>query len=193
MTLRSNFPCSGTRLCRTLFQLLNDFLNLSPQSFGDGFPQDCETSVLTPTCIDVGKAQELKSFRLSFTSFRPVFSGKTAKLYQTGLLRIQLQPKPLHASLQSLVNRFCITSVLKPHYKVIDVTHDVDLAPSVALPPRFRPQIKHVVQVNICQQRRNIGTLWCPYHRACTLPVLGYPILEPLRRYRHKNHFWMSI
>ncbi len=121
------------------FQLLLNLLDLLPQSFGNGFPQYRETSILSSTRTDMGKAQKLKCLRPPFTSFRPVFLSKTAKLYKTGLLRIQLQPKLTHAYLQLLVKRFSITSVLKTHHEVICISHNVDLAPCMTLSPRFHP------------------------------------------------------
>jgi len=46
---------------------------------------------------DMCESQKVKRFRLSFTSFRSVFSRTSGKLNQASLLGIHFQPTLLHA------------------------------------------------------------------------------------------------
>jgi hypothetical protein len=55
------------------------------------------------------------------------------------------------------------TFVLKTYDNVIGVAHDDDLTTGKALSPSFCPEVEHIMEVDIGQQRRGN----CPLRRAC--------------------------
>ncbi len=130
---------------------LADFFYLTPQTLGYGLPLHHESSALEALRTYMCETQEVERFRFPFASALPIPYRQTAKFDQAGLLRVHLQPKALHAPFQLPLESLCIAAVLKPHDKVICVTHDDDLACGVALSPLLHPQVQNIVQVYIRQ------------------------------------------
>lgn len=82
------------------------------------------------------------------------FPSKTTELDASGLLHCQRQPKFTQPVGQLLEERLGIASVLKTRQKVIGKAKVVRFALTLLLDFAAKPQVQHIVQVNIRQQRR---------------------------------------
>jgi hypothetical protein len=87
----------------------------------------------------------------------------TAKLNQTGFVRMQRQRELFHSLPHIRHEASGFTFVLEAHDDVIGVAHNDDLTPSMVLTPPVCPEIEGVMEVNIGQQWRGDR----PLGRAC--------------------------
>ena len=118
-----------------------------------------ETPVLLPPPV-MGEAQEPERLRPPLPSFRTIRTRKSPELQQSRLLRVHFQSELRESLGHRMQKPLRIAAMLKPQHKVIGVSHDVRFAPGLPLPPLPRePQVEHVVQVHVRQQRRfAVGT-----------------------------------
>jgi hypothetical protein len=125
----------------------------APQPFGHGDPPHCELSGLSRLRANVREAQEVKRLAapptLSFASSRAI----AAKLDEAGFVRVQMKAKLLHAFAQGCQAGLGIRFVLKANDEVIRIADDVTFALSVAPSPLVYPEVEHVVQEHISEQR----------------------------------------
>jgi hypothetical protein len=82
-----------------------------------------------------------------------VLSRKSPKLDNSGLAAVKLQIELSKTLYQVFVEPLGIFSVLKANHKIIAKSDNSDISTVVLFSPFIRPQIKHVVQINVRQQR----------------------------------------
>jgi hypothetical protein len=76
-----------------------------------------------------------------------------AKFEQARLFRVQLQAKLFHPLPECFQETAGFPFVLETDDEVVGVAHQDDFASGLLAPPTVRPEIEHVVQVDIGQHR----------------------------------------
>ena len=85
--------------------------------------------------------------------FCSAFGGEPAELDQARLLGRQLQVELREPAAQLSQEPLSVVSVSKAHDGVVGEPHDDHLATRVPAPPLLGPQVEHVVQVDVGEQR----------------------------------------
>ncbi len=99
------------------------------------------------------ESQKIERFGLSFSSLIPVVPGKPPELNPARLVWVQFQPELLQPLPKFRQETFCIGKMLEPEYVIVGISDDNDIA-SRALPaPDVHPQVEHVMQIDVRQQR----------------------------------------
>src|ERR1035438_7117400 len=125
------------------------------------------------------ESQEVEHLGLPFPSLFPISFGELPELDQARLVWVQFQPELPQSLPKFCEETICIRPVLKSEYIVIRVSDNDDIA-SRALPaPDVHPQVEHVMQIDVREQRRSHRTLRGTY--LCVLPFtfLHYSGLQP--------------
>src|SRR3954447_11353878 len=107
-------------------------------------------SVLT---ADMRQSQKVKSLWFTRAALLPAFRRESAKLNQPRFLGMQLQAELPETLLQFSQASLRVRAMLESHNEVIDVAHHDYLAIRPLLPPLLNPQVEHVVEIGIRQQR----------------------------------------
>lgn len=125
------------------------------------------------------EAQKRKRLRLSLSTFLPSNRRVPTEFDQPRLLVVDFQselPQPFLKIDQKLLGDFLM---LKPHDKIVGITHDNHIAARHFLPPCLNPKIEDVMQVDVRQERRNYCPLRRPYLRLRPLAFLRYSRPQP--------------
>jgi hypothetical protein len=155
-------------------------VQLRLQARTNRLPPHRETSVAPLRPADVREAEEVERLRLPESARPPVLGRIGAKFQQPCFLGMQLQvelPKPLG---ELCPESFGIRLDLESHHDVIGEAHDDDVAVCALLTPGLDPQVKHVVEIDVRQQRRCTAALRRPLFRTRSLPVLQHAGVQPL-------------
>src|SRR5680860_332459 len=103
---------------------------------------------------DVHEPQEREGLGFPQTTPAPGVGGEPSELDQPGLFLRQLQAK-LRKPLPKIVRKASgVTFVLEPDDHVIREPQDDHVAVGVPVPPRLGPQVEHIMQVHVREQRR---------------------------------------
>jgi len=129
---------------------------------------------------NIHKSQKVERFRLRFPSPSPIGLCKTAKLDEARLIGMQLKPKFRKPLPQFGLEPLRILTMLESHNEVIVVAHDYRIPMHPLLPPLPDPEVKHVVKVEISQERTAIPTLNRPHLATRSLPILQHAGSQPL-------------
>ena len=78
-----------------------------------------------------------------------------------------------------------VLAVLKGHHQIVGVAHDVHLAARLPLSPLTCPQVDHVVQVDVRQERADDGPLWRTFPHLVQPVVLHHAGAHPLHQEAH--------
>jgi hypothetical protein len=100
----------------------------------------------------VGEAKEGEFLRL-LAPLPCVFSGKAPECQTAGLLFGQAQPKLPQSLVEGRVESCCVLPVLEGGDKVVGVAVIVGLAVALWPHPAAEPEVQHVVQIDVGQQR----------------------------------------
>ena len=74
---------------------------------------------------------------------------------------------------------FGIRLDLESHHDVIGEAHDDDVALRTLLTPGLDPQVKHVMEIDVRQQRRCTAALRRPFLHSRSLPLLQHARVQP--------------
>src|SRR6266481_3274480 len=108
----------------------------------------------------VREAEEVKApWRPPITAFLSVRPRKAAELDQSRLLGVQFQTEVREPLAQLTKEPLSLDLMLEPNDKIISKTYHDDITASLLLPPSLDPQVEHVVQVNVGQQRTDTSAL----------------------------------
>jgi len=97
----------------------------------------------------VREPEKVERLRVTLPPISTVGCGESTKLDQPGLVRVQRQSefrKPFLQVMQKPLRRLL---ALESHYAVVGIANDDDITPGLLLAPVVRPQIEHVMQVDI--------------------------------------------
>jgi CheY-like chemotaxis protein len=129
---------------------------------------------------DEGEAQEVEGLR--FAEPAPGASGRrmAAELEQAGLVRMERQRELLQPRTHRVSEAVSVRLVLEADDDIISIADDDHVACGLAPSPALRPEIEHVVQIDVGEQRRDHRSL--PGSRLADHdgPVLQNTRLQPL-------------
>src|SRR2546425_935276 len=159
-------------------QLGLDLAELRLQPLPDRLPYHREPSV--PLLPADGRAgEEVERLRLPLAGAPPVLGREWPEFQQARLLRVQLQAELRESFTQLREEPLGVRPVLEPHDEVVRVPHDNHVAVGVRLPPPLSPEVEHVVQVHVGQERRYAAPLGRARFTPRPRPVLQHAGIEP--------------
>src|SRR5271157_1857995 len=152
---------------------------LGAQPLAHRLPPHGETSI-PRLGTDVREAEKVERLRLPQTTLRPVARRIAAELQEARLVGVKFQTELREALAQRGQEGVGIPLVLEPNDKVIPIAHDDHLAAPRLTSPALGPQVEHVVQINVRQERANAPALDGALRTSGSLPVLEHAGAEPL-------------
>jgi hypothetical protein len=112
---------------------------------------ECSATPEMPTVVS--ESQEYKGFWFSLATPFSISEGKPPELDQPRLVRMQFQTE-LHQPLLKITQEsFGVSPVLKAQHNIVGISDNYDIARCHFLAPSFHPQIEHVMQVHVREQR----------------------------------------
>jgi hypothetical protein len=114
---------------------------------------DSKSSATPEVPAMMREPQEYEGFRFSLATPFSVSEGKPPELDQPRLVRMQFQTELHQPFLKITQESFGVSPVLKAQHNVIGISDNYDIAPGQFLAPSFHPQIEHVMQVYVREQR----------------------------------------
>ena len=105
------------------------------------------------------EAQKLERLRLPKPTRLASFGGEPPELDQPRLLRMQLQPELREPVAQIGQEPLGVLTMLKARHIVVGEPHENHVPARVPPPPLVGPQVEHVVQEHVREQRRNRSPL----------------------------------
>src|SRR6266511_4928185 len=126
-------------------------LRLQPLRLGDAL--ELKAPVAGPPA-DVREAQERERLRLAEAPLLSSLGGEPSELDEARLLGGQLQAE-LRKSVAKLGEEpLGVIPVLEADDVVVGEAHDDHIATRMPPPPLVGPQVEHVVEVDVCEQRQ---------------------------------------
>jgi len=133
---------------------------LGQDALAHRMPENRELSIPgSPT--DMGKAQKVEGLRFTLAPASTILGRKTPKLQNAGFAAVKLQAKRSEALDQLAVEPLGFLSMLKADDKVIAESDDHHIPKGLFLSPLVRPQIKHIVKINVGQQWADAAAFPC--------------------------------
>ena len=115
-------------------------------------PEDLEPA-LPGLSADVGEAKEVERFRFAKPLPLSGLSRIAAKLDQAGLVRMELQRKLLQPVSHHAQEALAVGLMLEAHHNIVGIAHDDHVASGLPPSPAFGPEIEHIMQVDVGQER----------------------------------------
>ena len=116
----------------------------------------CSFDKELPTAVaftDEGKARKVEGLRSSEPAMSSSFRRKAAELDQAGLVRIERQRELLEPLAHIVPETPGVRLVLKADDNVISIPHEDHVARGLVPSPARGPEVEHVMQVDIGEQR----------------------------------------
>src|SRR5215471_15603606 len=110
-----------------------------------------------------GEAQKINRLRASPATLARVSLRIATKFDEFGLRLCQGQAKLPQSLAQYLLDTKSIRAIFEAQHEVVDVSHQVGLTPQPRFDHPLKPQIEHIVQIQITQQDADRTTLWGPF------------------------------
>src|SRR5215472_10335 len=140
-------PCS---------QRLPDSVQLRPYSFARRVAPDGEDAVPGFPAI-MRETQKGECFRFSLTPPLTIPFGESAEFNQPRFLRMQFQTELAQPFPELPAKPLGVRPVLESHDEIIGVPNSDYVTVGHLVPPCLYPQVEYVMQVDVCQQRRNVS------------------------------------
>src|SRR5712691_9343490 len=172
------FPLLGDRLMHAPPHLLFYRPELCSHAVPPGLPFDQEFA-LVGFAADEGEAQKVEGLRLAEPSCPAVLHRPASELDEPRLLGMQRQRKLLQPLAHLVKEAPGVALMLEADDEVVGVAHNDHVARGLALSPALGPQIEHVVQVDVGEQRRDHRSLRRPPVADRHDPVFEDAHLEP--------------
>src|SRR5882757_2832312 len=135
-------------------ELVPHLRQLRPHPFLDRDTPDPEPPAPRPR-TDVREPQEVERLRLTQTPTPTIDGGPPPELDQPRLVRMQLQPELRQPLAQLIAEPPRILLMLKPDGDVISEPHDDHVTDRPMIPPPVGPQVEHIMEVHVREQRRS--------------------------------------
>jgi len=145
-------PLLGDRQVHAPPHLSFELVQLCSQPLRIGDALEHETP-LPGLLTDMREAQELERLRLSEATRRSPLSGEPAEFNQPRLLGCQLEAEPREPAAKLLQEPARICLMLKADNVIVGEAHDDHLTARMPPPPLVGPQVEHVVEVDVGEQR----------------------------------------
>src|SRR6266536_5092878 len=142
-------------------------------------PPDREHSVASLLTADMREAKKVECFRLPLAAPFATFGCVAAKLDHARFLGMQFQFELGKAFCQLFVEPLGVRLVLKTHDEVIGPANDDYLALGLGLTPVLHPEVEHVVQIDVSQQRRGTAPLRRSLFTARPLSLFHHARVQP--------------
>src|SRR6266545_1673579 len=126
------------------------------------------------------EAEKVERLRLPVAPASPVGRREAAELDETRLVGMQRQPEPREPLAQLGEKQLGLLPMLESHDEVIGEAHDHDVPVRLLLSPPLDPEIEHVVQIDVGQQRTDTPALDRADLTPCPRPVLQHAGVQPL-------------
>ena len=156
-----------------------DFLQLRSFPLTHRAPIDREHSA-SLLATDVREAQKVECLRLPLATPLSVVCCVVAKLDDARFLGMQFQFKLGEAFRQLVLKPRGVRLVLKAHHEVISPADDNHVAFGFCLAPVLHPEVEHIVQIDVSQQRRGTAALWRSFFTAPPLAFFQHAGVQPL-------------
>ena len=147
--------------CRRRISSALTSCSLARIRFEIGDPLELETPA-PGLPADVREAQEVERLRLPEATRLPSLGGEPPELDQPRLVGVQLQAELREPLAKISEEPLGVLTMLEADDEVVSEAHDDHVTVRVAPSPLVGPQVKDVVQVDVCEQRRNR----CPLRRS---------------------------
>jgi len=125
------------------------------------------------------EAEETEGLGLPVAPPSPGLVGEPAKLEEARLVRVQLQAESIEPVAQLSPELHGVLPMLESDDEVVREAHDDHLAPRLPSSPAPDPEVEHVVQVEIGQERADAATLDRAGLTLCSLPLLQHAGPQP--------------
>src|SRR6266540_1977821 len=165
-------------------QLGLDLAQLRPQPLRLGDARELKASVLGLPA-DMREAQKPERLRLAESPRLPSLGREPAELDQARLLGGQLQAELRKPAAKLGEEPLGVITMLEADDVVVGETHDDHIAVRIPPPPLVGPQVEDVMEIDVCEQRRNRCLLRRSLRRLRPLPVLDHSRLQPLTDQTH--------
>src|SRR5437867_4327516 len=159
-------------------QLDFDLLQLGLPPRTHRLPQHREATRPLPRAT-VREAEEVEGLGLPVAPPSSILVGKLAKLDEARLAGMQLQAEPAEPLAQLGQDPLGILAMLESHDEVIGKPHDDGVAVGLRLPPPLDPEVEHIVQVEVGQQRADAPALDRTGVGRCSPPILQHAGPQP--------------
>jgi hypothetical protein len=154
-------------------------VQLRLQPFANRLPQHRKPSIAPFLRADMRKAQEIERLRFPFSTPLPIFDRIRTELQKSRLLGMQLQVELPHSLGEFRLKLVGIRFALESNHNVIRESHHDNVAMRPLPTPRLDPQVEHVVQVDVSQQRQGTATLGRPFLHTYSFPILQHAGIQP--------------
>src|SRR5712671_7634029 len=164
-------PLLGDRLVHAPSQFLLD----PPERCPHAIAPCCSFDKELPTAVaftDEGKAEKVEGLRFSEPAMSASFRRKAAKLDQAGLVRVERQRELLEPLAHIVPEAPGVSLVLEADDNVISIAHEDHVARGLVPSPALGPEVEHVMQVDVGEQRRDYRALSRPLFTDRDNPVL---------------------
>src|SRR5260370_33959886 len=157
-----------------------DFLQLSAFPLAHRPPQRREHPVASLLATDVGEAKKVECLGLPLSTSLSIIRCVKAELDDARFLGMQFQFELGESLRQLLMKPLGVRLVLKTHDEVISPTDDYNVAFGFCLTPVLHPEVEHIVQIDVGQQRRGTAALWRSFFTARPLPFFQHARVHSL-------------
>jgi len=154
-------------------------VQLRLQSLAYRLPQHRKLSITSLLYADMRKAEKVERLRLPFSASLPVVDRERTKFQQPRLLGMQLQVELPHSLVKFRPKLIGIRFPLEAKHDIVRKTHHDHVAVGALAAPCLDPQVEHIMEVNVSQQRRSTTTLRRPFLHTYSLPILQHARVEP--------------
>src|SRR3982074_1267564 len=145
-------PLLRDRLMHPPSQFLLDLPERCPHAIAPCCPFDKELSTAV-AFTDEGKAEKVEGLRFSEPAMSASFRRKAAEIHQAGLVRIERQRELLEPLAHIVPEAPGVSLVLETDDNVIGITHENHVARGLVPSPALGPEVEHVMQVDVGEQR----------------------------------------
>ncbi len=155
------------------------------QPLADRLPQHREPSIALLLHADVRKSEKVERLRFPFSTPLPLVDRVRTELEKSRFLRVQFQIELLHSLREFRPELSGIRLAVKSSHDVVRKTHHDNVAVRPLLTPRLDPQVEHVMEINVGQQRRSAAALGRPFFHSYPFPILQHACVEPFLDQSH--------
>src|ERR1700678_869903 len=127
----------------------------------------------------VREPQKREGRGFAFTTPLPVHLGEATEFNQSRLLRMEFQRERRQPFLKLCQESLCIVTVLETNHQIVSVADDNNFAAGYFLAPHLDPQIEDIMQIHICQQRRDHRSLRSACRRLRPFAFFRYSRFQP--------------
>ena len=163
---------------QALPQLNRQSFELCLPSLAHRLPQHHEFPLSRPR-TRVREAEEIKRLGLPVAARSSISVRIPTEFDQARLVGMQRQTETRQSLAQISQKLLGLRAMLKPHDEVVGEAHDDDVAARPRLPPSLGPQVIHIVEVDIRQERTDAPALDGPHLPRCPLPILQHTGAQP--------------